>query len=777
NQTNSEGHIFAKPKDPVEKNQKTHAIYSIPCDKGKSALGEHVTSSLGILLHFNMVPGKRQCHTLRIRSAHNKPIFGICRKRLTIIVVKVHVPPKETRTLQVWRTRKTPQSPCKNRENRATVNTEKTMILILIQNTEFYWTTTMHRSDSKIFLAAISPKNVGERGRDDLYFCPPSSFIPGYLKLAFIRTLDEDTVRKLAIRSLRRGIRILKIRLLTGVYMCKGNLILIIYILIYVPMYILWQKSVFSFWLMNHFSLNPRRRGGGVGSVLIIRHTMSYTNEALKNVQYLPTSRLSGDQSVIFEEIIPEPAVRIAVRGKNLKILSAKFKKYRVVMATLEREPAFSAVYVLNPSDRVAQLLERQSSNLKVAGSRPNRGRRHLSACAGFVNIVNSKLRSLNRFNELSFFKTSGREFHTFAPDRLMPIATFLRPIYTTSVLGTPKSGHPYLCLLACKRDKIGTEPIDISLRESVRSPTSLFSSAVEVQKKHMLRMILSKAFFKSKNKTPLIILLSILNELLSKSNIPLKIKHKNHDREGTFHKLAIDNIRVRACSISDIQSLAFCSSPVYVIIEYVSRGDLLGFLRKTRGLVDTTYDVPNHIPQSHLSQCQLLRMACNVAMGMAHLSRNQVIHRDLAARNVLVGENLECKITDFGMARDVKATNYYRKRSRGRIPLKWTAIEALVDDKYTIESDVWSFGILLYEIVTMGGKPYPGMGAGQVLRKLKSGWRMSRPAHVDTSLYEIMLKCWCSSPDDRPSFSILAKTFTDFIIAKSGPIINCTKI
>ena len=209
----------------------------------------------------------------------------------------------------------------------------------------------------------------------------------------------------------------------------------------------------------------------------------------------------------------------------------------------------------------------------------------------------------------------------------------------------------------------------------------------------------------------------------------------------------------------------------VFVVIEYVSHGDLLGFLRKTRGLLDTIYALPNQISQSRLSQYQLLRMACDVVMGMNHLSRNQVIHRDLAARNVLVGENLVCKITDFGMARDVKGSDYYTKRSRGRIPLKWTAIEALVNDKYTIKSDVWSFGILLYEIVTIGGKPYPGMGAREVLRKLKSGWRMQKPAHVDTSLYEIMLKCWSVNPEDRPLFSILEKTFIDFISANSDYI------
>lgn len=203
-------------------------------------------------------------------------------------------------------------------------------------------------------------------------------------------------------------------------------------------------------------------------------------------------------------------------------------------------------------------------------------------------------------------------------------------------------------------------------------------------------------------------------------------------------------------------------TEPIWVITEYVCHGDLLGFLRKSRGIIDTTYCEKPAIPRTNLKQSQLLKMPRDVASGMAHLSHYKIIHRDLAARNVLVDENIQCKITDFGMARDIKSSNYYRKKIRGRIPLKWTAIEAIQEDKYTVASDVWSFGVLLYEVVTIGGQPYPGLGARELVRKLKDGWRMNRPPHVDLELYEIMKHCWENCPDDRPTFQVLEQKFNN---------------
>ncbi|XP_022810254.1 tyrosine-protein kinase receptor Tie-1-like [Stylophora pistillata] len=129
---------------------------------------------------------------------------------------------------------------------------------------------------------------------------------------------------------------------------------------------------------------------------------------------------------------------------------------------------------------------------------------------------------------------------------------------------------------------------------------------------------------------------------------------------------------------------------PLLVLIEYVPFGDLLGYLRKSRGLNDTYFKDPDIKPRTNLTSEQLMRFAWQIADGMSYLSSKSIIHRDLAARNVLVGENETCKVTDFGMARDVQQENVYEKKTKGRLPVKWTAYEALLYGTYTTKSDVW---------------------------------------------------------------------------------------
>ncbi|XP_066024433.1 fibroblast growth factor receptor 2 [Pocillopora verrucosa] len=197
-------------------------------------------------------------------------------------------------------------------------------------------------------------------------------------------------------------------------------------------------------------------------------------------------------------------------------------------------------------------------------------------------------------------------------------------------------------------------------------------------------------------------------------------------------------------------------SEPLLVLIEYVPFGDLLGYLRKSRGLNDTYYKDPNIKPQTNLTSQQLMKFAWQIADGMSYLSSIPVIHRDLSARNVLVGEGKTCKVTDFGMARDVQEDNIYERKTRGRLPVKWTAIEALLYGKYSTKSDLWSYGILLYEIFTIGGSPYPRMDGRKIANLLQEGYRMPKPQHLDDKLYEIMKKCWRDEPNLRPSFEEL---------------------
>ncbi|XP_067021800.1 fibroblast growth factor receptor-like isoform X3 [Acropora muricata] len=199
-------------------------------------------------------------------------------------------------------------------------------------------------------------------------------------------------------------------------------------------------------------------------------------------------------------------------------------------------------------------------------------------------------------------------------------------------------------------------------------------------------------------------------------------------------------------------------SEPLLVLIEYVPYGDLLGYLRKSRGLNDTYYKDPDIKPTTSLTSQQLMKFAWQIADGMSYLCLRKVVHRDLAARNVLVGERETCKITDFGMARDVHEENIYERKTKGRLPVKWTAYESLLYGQYTTKSDVWSYGVVLYEISTIGGSPYPRMEGRKIANLLQQGYRMPKPEHVENDLYQIMMNCWQSEPEARPSFNDLTQ-------------------
>lgn len=164
-----------------------------------------------------------------------------------------------------------------------------------------------------------------------------------------------------------------------------------------------------------------------------------------------------------------------------------------------------------------------------------------------------------------------------------------------------------------------------------------------------------------------------------------------------------------------------------------------------------------------------LLAIARQVAMGMEFLASIRVVHRDLAARNILVCEDRTVKISDFGLSRDVYEQNVYHQSGYDKVPIKWMAMESLMHREYTTQSDVWSFGILLWEIVTFGGSPYPSIPNNGLFQLLQRGYRMERPANCSEELYQVMRHCWREKPSERPTFTELQKKLDELLEVTAG--------
>lgn len=193
---------------------------------------------------------------------------------------------------------------------------------------------------------------------------------------------------------------------------------------------------------------------------------------------------------------------------------------------------------------------------------------------------------------------------------------------------------------------------------------------------------------------------------------------------------------------------------PILIVTEFMINGCLLDFLKTDEG--------------KKLKLTKLIDMTAQIAEGMAYIESRNYIHRDLRAANILVSETLHCKIADFGLARIIE--NEYTAQEGAKFPIKWTAPEAINFGTFTIKSDIWSFGILLTEIVTYGRTPYPGMTNPEVMRNLDQSYRMPCPDGCPDELYNLMMLCWKEQPEDRPTFEFLQNTLNDFFVATEGP-------
>ncbi|KAK2146668.1 hypothetical protein LSH36_590g02059 [Paralvinella palmiformis] len=206
------------------------------------------------------------------------------------------------------------------------------------------------------------------------------------------------------------------------------------------------------------------------------------------------------------------------------------------------------------------------------------------------------------------------------------------------------------------------------------------------------------------------------------------------------------------------VKLLGVCTrgEPAYAIMEFMLHGDLKTFLVARRQLVGQNTKESEDVTPEHLTA-----MARDIASGLKYLTDIKFVHRDLACRNCLVHASKTVKIGDFGMARPMYDSDYYRFNKRGMLPVRWMAPESLTDGLFTAASDIWSFGVLLYEIVTFGSFPYQGMSNKQVLEAVKSGQCIQLPPHISEELHEVMTACWSFEPENRPSVDHILELLT----------------
>ncbi|XP_028289690.1 receptor-type tyrosine-protein kinase FLT3 [Gouania willdenowi] len=319
-----------------------------------------------------------------------------------------------------------------------------------------------------------------------------------------------------------------------------------------------------------------------------------------------------------------------------------------------------------------------------------------------------------------------------------------------------------------------------------------------------------------------------------------LKEKHQSVEKEALMSELKMLTHIGHHANIVNLLGACTTSGPIYLIFQYCCYGDLLNYLKTNseryhksvtdafnkdrfsslfhnqlpgKNFSEKDAPVNNYVPMhsaaskgqedialstwsemdcyedpemsetdDHTDDLEaltfndLLSFAFQVAKGMEFLSSKNCIHRDLAARNVLVTKGRLVKIGDFGLARDIDNDSNYVVRGNVRLPVKWMAPESIFQGMYTISSDVWAYGILLWEIFSLGVTPYPGMKVDHAFYSMiERGFKMEAPYYADESVYEIMCKCWALDPAHRPSFSKLVSFMCDQLIDREEKLYHTT--
>lgn len=197
-------------------------------------------------------------------------------------------------------------------------------------------------------------------------------------------------------------------------------------------------------------------------------------------------------------------------------------------------------------------------------------------------------------------------------------------------------------------------------------------------------------------------------------------------------------------------------SAPLMIVTPLAARGSLRSYLRAAR---ECSAAAPTLSPQT------LLGVLEGVAVGMHHVAACRVVHADLAARNVLLDEDGVPKVADFGLAKQLPPDASHVDLPRGKVPAKWTAPETLAHGRFSEASDVWSFGVLMWEVFTFGASPFPGLNTRDVLPYIEAGNRLPRPPNTSGQLFAVARKCWEAAPSQRPGFGAIAATLGSLVL------------